>query len=128
MCIHFKMYIIFNAYYFQQDISRASDEAAVEYEKATPDDAKTPEGAWDAMSTAANTAIKAIKSKDFLKYLSVAKPDNGDDFFEEVSLCQLFMSTFYDLIFYSLWCVTIIVTTCVDQLSFQSFQKTGNDN
>lgn len=38
------------------------------------------------MQTASEKAIKAIKQKDFQKYLSVANPKNGEDFFNQVGV------------------------------------------
>lgn len=68
----------------QQDIARASDEAAAEYEDTTAEEVKTAEGIWKAMTTAAEKMVKDIKLKDFGKFLTVANPRNGDEFFEEV--------------------------------------------
>jgi hypothetical protein len=36
------------------------------------------------MQSASEKAIKAIKQKDFQKYLTVANPRNGDEFFNQV--------------------------------------------
>lgn len=84
---------------FQQDISRAADDAATEYHRITPPENISPEGVWDAMALATDTMVKAIKAKDFLKYLAVANPKNGEAFFDEVNL--LFSLSF----FFQLCCI-----------------------
>lgn len=78
---------------FQQDISRAADDAAAEYHRTTPPENISPEGVWDAMALATDTMVKAIKAKDFLKYLAVANPKNGEAFFDEVN--SLFSLSFF---------------------------------
>lgn len=45
------------------------------------------------MALATDTMVKAIKAKDFLKYLAVANPKNGEAFFDEVNL--LFSLSFF---------------------------------
>ncbi len=74
----------------QREIAVAADEAAREYLKKTPEQERTPSGIWDCMNNASDKFVKAIHSKDFDKYLAVANPKNGDDFFREV---MLFIST-----------------------------------
>jgi hypothetical protein len=68
----------------QQDLARAADEAAIEYERTTPADERSAEGVWKVMNAAEAAMVKSIKNKDFQKYLSVANPKHGDGFFEEV--------------------------------------------
>ena len=70
----------------QQDLSRAADDAAIEYERTTPADERSADGVWKAMNAAEASMVKSIKNKDFPKYLSVANPKHGDGFFEEVRL------------------------------------------
>ena len=68
----------------QQDLARAADEAAMEYERTTPLEDRSAEGVWKAMNDAEASLVKSIKNKDFHKYLSVANPKHGSGFFEEV--------------------------------------------
>ena len=46
-------------------------------------------GTWEVMLKAEQKTIKAIRAKNFEKYLSVANKNNGDAFFDEVSLLIL---------------------------------------
>jgi hypothetical protein len=68
----------------QQDLARAADEAAMEYERTTPAEERSAEGVWEAMNAAEASLVKSIKSKDFHKYLTVGNPKHGDGFFDEV--------------------------------------------
>ena len=52
---------------------------------------RTEEGVSHAVTAGANSMIKAIKAKDFHKYLAVANPKNGEAFFEEV-IISLFLN------------------------------------
>ena len=51
----------------------------------TPKEDQSGSGVWDAMTTASNNFIDAVKRKDFTKYLAIANPKNGDDFLAEVN-------------------------------------------
>ena len=46
------------------------------------------------MSKAQDRLIKSIRSQNFKKFISVAHMDNGDDFFNEVSLLSLWFHDF----------------------------------
>jgi hypothetical protein len=48
---------------------------------------RTATAVWEVMQRASDKAIKVIKQKDFQKYLTVANPANGDEFFNQV--CHL---------------------------------------
>ena len=61
-------------------IARASDEAVEEYNLSTLEKDRTAAAVWGVMQTANEKAIKSIKQKDFVKYLAVANPKNGDEF------------------------------------------------
>jgi hypothetical protein len=62
--------------------------------KKTPEQERSPSGIWDAMSDASDKFVKAVHTKDFDKYLAVANPKNGDDFFREVKLENLYVHNF----------------------------------
>ena len=47
---------------------------------------KLARGIWEVMDKAPKTTIKNIHSHEFDKYLAVANPGNGDEFFFEVFL------------------------------------------
>lgn len=47
---------------------------------------QTAKGIWEVMEKAAKATIKNIRSHEFEKYLAVADPGNGDEFFSEVFL------------------------------------------
>ncbi len=68
----------------QREIALAADEAAREYLKRTPESERTPSSIWDSMNNASDKFVKSIHTKDFDKYLAVANPKNGDEFFREV--------------------------------------------
>ena len=74
---------------FQREISNAADTAARLYREATPEALRSSTKIWDIMSKAQDRLIKSIRSRNFEKFISVAHKDNGDDFFNEVSLLSL---------------------------------------
>ena len=53
-----------------------------EYKRSTAEKDRTATAVWGVMQTANEKAIKSIKQKDFLKYLAVANPKNGEEFFQ----------------------------------------------
>ena len=55
-----------------------------EYNRSLPEKDRTAAVVWGVMQTANEKAIKSIKQKDFVKYLAVANPKNGDEFFLQV--------------------------------------------
>ena len=55
-----------------------------EYNQSTPEKDRIAAAVWGVMQTANEKAIKSIKQKDFVKYLAVANPKNGDEFFLQV--------------------------------------------
>ncbi len=71
---------------FQREISSAADTAARLYREATPEAQRTATDVWNVMTKAQDRLIKSIRSRNFEKFISVAHKDNGDDFFNEVSL------------------------------------------
>lgn len=73
----------------QAEIARAADDAVEEYNRSVPENERTATGVWEVMQTANDKAIKTIKQKDFQKYLAVANPKNGDDFFNQVCAFSL---------------------------------------
>jgi hypothetical protein len=56
-----------------------------EYNARTPEMDRTATAVWDVMQRASDKAIRVIKQKDFQKYLTVANPANGEEFFNQVS-------------------------------------------
>ena len=59
-----------------------------EYWEATPAAERNALEVWEVMLKAEQKTIKAIRAKNFEKYISVANKNNGDGFFDEV--CLLF--------------------------------------
>ena len=80
---------------FQREISNAADTAARLYREATPEALRSSTEIWDIMSKAQDRLIKSIRSRNFEKFISVAHKDNGDDFFNEVSLLSLCFHIFF---------------------------------
>ena len=74
---------------FQREISNVADTAARLYCEATPEALQSATKIWEAMTKAQDRLIKSIRSRNFEKFISVAHKDNGDDFFNEVSLLSL---------------------------------------
>ena len=60
--------------------------AVAEYREATPAAERNALEVWEVMLKAEQKTVKAIRAKNFEKYLSVANKNNGDAFFDEVSL------------------------------------------
>lgn len=56
---------------------------------------QTAKGIWEVMEKAAKATIKNIRSHEFEKYLAVADPGNGDEFFSEVFLPFESMAIFF---------------------------------
>ena len=56
-----------------------------EYREATPAAERNTLEVWEVMLKAEQKTVKAIRAKNFEKYLSVANKNNGDAFFDEVS-------------------------------------------
>ena len=56
-----------------------------EYREATPAAERNALEVWEVMLKAQQKTVKAIRAKNFEKYLSVANKNNGDAFFDEVS-------------------------------------------
>ena len=78
---------------WQRELSTVADEAARMYREATPVAERSSADIWDAMSKAQEKHVKAIRSRSFDKYITVAHKDNGEAFFHEVTLisrCLLF--------------------------------------
>ena len=78
----------------KREIAVASDQAARAYKDNTPIEDQSGSGVWDAMTTAANNFVNAVKKKDFTKYLAIANPKNGDDFLAEVRASPLILELF----------------------------------
>ena len=57
-----------------------------EYREATPAAERSALEVWEVILKAEQKTMKAIHAKNFEKYLSVANKNNGDAFFDEVSL------------------------------------------
>ena len=66
-----------------------ADTVARLYREATLEALRSLTKIWDIMSKAQDRLIKSIRSRKFEKFISVAHKDNGDDFFNEVSLLSL---------------------------------------
>ena len=62
------------------------DAVVAEYWEATPAAERNTLEVWEVMLKAEQKTVKAIRAKNFEKYLSVANKNNGDAFFEELSL------------------------------------------
>ena len=72
-----------------------------EYKRSTAEKDRTASAVWGVMQTANEKAIKSIKQKDFLKYLAVANPKNGEEFFQQVRATLLAPSKSYFLIIHT---------------------------
>jgi hypothetical protein len=70
----------------------AADDASRDYLKRTPEQERTADGIWNAMTKASEKLVKCIVAKDFEKYLSVANPKNGDEFIAEVLCISYYLS------------------------------------
>ena len=57
-----------------------------EYREATPVAERNVLEVWEVMLKAEQKTVKAIRAKNFEKFLSVANKNNEDAFFDEVSL------------------------------------------
>ena len=57
-----------------------------EYWEATPTAERNALEVWEVILKAEQKMVKAIRAKNFEKYLSVGNKNNGDAFFDEVSL------------------------------------------
>jgi hypothetical protein len=68
----------------QRDISAQADLAVRHYRETTPVAERSATEIWNVMTKAQKRHIKSIRARSFEKYISVAHPDNGDDFFHEV--------------------------------------------
>ena len=62
------------------------DATVAKYREATPTVERNALEVWEVMLKAEQKTMKAIHAKNFEKYLSVAKKNNGDVFFDKVSL------------------------------------------
>jgi hypothetical protein len=69
--------------HLQQEIGEASDDAARKYYDETPMEDKSDTGVTAAMRAKAKTRHHSFKGQ-FFKYLSIANPNVGDKFLEEV--------------------------------------------
>jgi hypothetical protein len=70
----------------QRDISAQADLAVRHYCETTPVAERTATEIWNVMTKAQERTIKSIRARTFEKYISVAHPQNGEDFFHEVSM------------------------------------------
>jgi hypothetical protein len=61
-----------------------ADLAVRHYRETTPVAERSATEIWNVMTKAQEKYIKSIRARSFEKYISVAHPDNGDDFFHEV--------------------------------------------
>ena len=59
-----------------------------EYREATSAAEKNALEVWEVMLKAEQKTVKAIRAKNFEKYISMANKNNGDGFFDDV--CLLF--------------------------------------
>ena len=67
------------------------DAAALQYKETTIVEERTTPGIWLAMTKAQQKMVKLIQMRNFDKYIAVANPKNGDEFFDEVPhLCPLY--------------------------------------
>jgi len=98
-----------------------------DYNARTPEADRTATAVWDVMQRASDKAIRLIKQKDFQKYLTVANPANGEEFFNQV--CSLFLFLFQCQKF--LYCDLLFsdLTSCApDQSPLQFSQQARNVN
>ena len=68
----------------QQKIAEVSDEATRKYVEETPEGERSDFGITAAMRARAKSKVESYKGQ-FSKYLTIANPKLGNEFFEEVS-------------------------------------------
>jgi hypothetical protein len=71
-------------HFLQRDISAQADLAVRYYRETTPVAERSATEIWIVMTKAQERTIKNIWARSFEKYISVAHPDNENDFFYEV--------------------------------------------
>ena len=76
----------------QRDISAQADLVVRYYHKTTPVAERTATEIWNVMTKAQEKTFKSIRARTFDKYISVAHPNNGKDFFHEVSRRDFYVS------------------------------------
>lgn len=69
-------------YFEQKDIAQSQDLAAKHYKETTAKDKQTGHGEWLAMHHAQQKTVKQLRGKNFDKFLIVANPKNGKEFFD----------------------------------------------
>ena len=79
----------------QREISHAADTAARLYREATPEALRSSTEIWTVMTKTQDRLIKSIRTRNFEKFISVAHKDNGDDFFNEVSILSIFFHSIF---------------------------------
>lgn len=77
-------YMNSQGHFLQRDISAQADLAVRHYRETTPVAERSATEIWNVMTKAQERTIKSIRARSFEKYISVAHPDNGEDFFHEV--------------------------------------------
>ena len=85
-------YIGSQGHILQRDISAQADLAVRHYRKTTPVAEMTAIEIWNVMTKAQDRTIKSIRARTFEKYISVAYPNNGEDFFHDVSRHDFYVS------------------------------------
>ena len=73
----------------QRHILAQTDLAVRHYRETTPVAEMTATEVWNVMTKAQERTIKSTWALTFEKYISVAHPDNAEDFFHEVSLLHV---------------------------------------
>jgi hypothetical protein len=68
----------------QRDILAQADLAVKYYRETTRVAQRSASEIWNVITKAQERTIKNIRAHSFEKYISVAHPNNGDDFFHEV--------------------------------------------
>ena len=63
-----------------------ADVVVAEYREATPAAERNALEVWEVILKAEQKTVKAIRVKNFEKYISMANKNNGDAFFDKVSL------------------------------------------
>ena len=76
------------------------DLAVRHYREITPVAERTATEIWNVMTKAEERMIKSIRTRAFEKYISVAHPKNGDDFFHEVAFCYFHIFSILHVTFF----------------------------
>ena len=97
-----------------------------EYQEATLATHKNALEVWKVMLKAMNKMVKAIRTKNFKKYISMANKNIGDTFFDEV--CLLFLLLLFSILYYVDFFFDRCICHVLDQSALLHQHCSGHDN